>query len=94
MNSQLIAVGNTNILAANGAEVYHILYLYSRIYKIDVYGCYNQFQWTFVTALYWFIFTKFNKMALLGNASLSENDSKPFNILKMTSQQNGRPPHR
>ena len=57
-----------------------------------IHGCYIQFQFTLVTALYYF--HEIHENDPLGNTPLSENDpSKPIKILKMPPQQKPPPPH-
>ena len=86
---QPIDVKTTNIVATNSAEVHHISYLQTSVFKIHlvfiIYRCYNQSQFTLVTCF---------DLLSWSNAPFSENDSqnKSCKILKMIPEQNGRPP--
>ena len=68
-------------------------FIYRRVFKIGVhtiYSCYIQFQFTLITALYYF--HKIYHNDPLNNGPLSENElPKPNKILKMISQQTGWP---
>ena len=86
---QPIDVKTTNIVATNSADVHHISYLQTSVFKIHlvfiIYCCYNQSQFTLVTCF---------DLLSWSNAPFSENDSqnKSCKILKMIPEQNGRPP--
>ena len=86
---QPIDVKTTNILATNIAEVHHISYLQTSVFKIHlvfiIYCCYIQFQFTLVTCF---------DLLSWSNAPFSENDpqNKSCKILKMIPVQKWPPP--
>jgi len=86
---QPIDVKTTNILATNSAEVHHISYLQTSVFKIHlvfiIYCCYIQFQFTLVTC---------SDLLSKSNAPFSENDpqNKSCKILKMIPEQKWPPP--
>ena len=70
-----------------------LFFIYGRVITalFIIHGCYIQFHFTLVTALYYFHEIRENDP--LRNTPLSKNDPlKPIKILKMIPQQNAPPP--
>ena len=94
-----IAVETTNIPTTISCSLHnrHYFFIDSRVIPsvFIIHGCYIPFQFTLVTALYYF--HRIYENDPLGNTPLSENDPPPqkkkkLEFLKMTPQQNLPPP--